>query len=247
MLIVVAILLSLISLVSTLAGGLIAVRIGERKRVVLGLAAGVMLGVVAFDLIPDALAESSYTVAGVPGAVVAAVVGFFTVHILEQATAIHVGHESEFGRHTHDFRSVGIVAACGLIFHSMLDGLSIGVGFQTGTALGVSVAIAVICHDFADGFNAFTIPTLYGNAHRRALLLLWLDALAPVVGAVIGTLVHIPADLAGLYLGYFAGFLLYLATADILPEAHAGRPSRLVLLCTIAGAAFMFVVAALNH
>ncbi|WP_068024628.1 ZIP family metal transporter [Nocardia mexicana] len=242
-----AILLSLISFCSTLVGGLVAVRIGDRKRIVLGLAAGVMLGVVAFDLLPDALEESKYTVAGVPGALIAGVVGFFTVHIIEQATAIHVGHENEFGSHTHDFQSVGILAACGLIFHSMLDGLSIGVGFQTGTALGISVAIAVICHDFADGFNAFTIPTLYGNAHRRALLLLWLDALAPVVGAVIGTLIHIPSNLAGLYLGYFAGFLLYLATGDILPEAHAGKPSRLVLLCTVAGAAFMFVVAALNH
>ncbi|RDI52077.1 ZIP family zinc transporter [Nocardia mexicana] len=247
MLVGVAILLSLISFCSTLVGGLVAVRIGDRKRIVLGLAAGVMLGVVAFDLLPDALEESKYTVAGVPGALIAGVVGFFTVHIIEQATAIHVGHENEFGSHTHDFQSVGILAACGLIFHSMLDGLSIGVGFQTGTALGISVAIAVICHDFADGFNAFTIPTLYGNAHRRALLLLWLDALAPVVGAVIGTLIHIPSNLAGLYLGYFAGFLLYLATGDILPEAHAGKPSRLVLLCTVAGAAFMFVVAALNH
>ncbi|MCM6774820.1 ZIP family metal transporter [Nocardia sp. CDC159] len=242
-----AILLALVSMCSTLVGGYVAARIGERKRLVLGLAAGVMLGVVAFDLLPDALAESQYEVAGVPGALIAAVVGFFTVHIIEQEMAVHVGHEHEFGAHTHDFASVGLLAAGGLIFHSMLDGLSIGVGFQAGSALGFSLAIAVICHDFADGFNAFTIPTLYGHARRRAVLLLWLDALAPVVGALIGTLIHVPANLAGLYLGYFAGFLLYLATADILPEAHAGRPSRSVLLCTIGGAVFMFGVSMLNH
>ncbi|MFF0489571.1 ZIP family metal transporter [Nocardia sp. NPDC004068] len=242
-----AILLALVSMCSTLLGGLVAARIGERKRLVLGLAAGVLLGVVAFDLLPDALAESHYEVAGVPGALIAGVVGFFTVHIIEQEMAVHVGHENEFGAHSHDFQSVGLIAACGLVFHSMLDGLSIGVGFQTGTALGLSVAIAVICHDFADGFNAFTIPTLYGNAHRRAVVLLVLDAIAPVVGALIGTLVRVPANLAGLYLGYFAGFLLYLATGDILPEAHAGRPSRLVLACTIGGAGLMFGVSVLNH
>lgn len=242
-----AIVLALVSMCSTLLGGFVAARIGDRQRLVLGLAAGVLLGVVAFDLLPDALAESRYTVAGVPGALIAGVVGFFTVHIIEQEMAVHVGHEREFGSHTHDFSSLGLLAACGLIFHSMLDGLSIGIGFQAESSLGVSVAIAVICHDFADGFNAFTIPTLYGNARRRALVLLWLDALAPVLGAVVGTLIHVPRHLAGLYLGYFAGFLLYLATADILPEAHAGRPSRAVLLATIAGAALMFGVAALNH
>ncbi|MEU6564268.1 ZIP family metal transporter [Nocardia nova] len=242
----VAILLALVSMCSTLVGGLVASRMGERTRLILGLAAGIMLGVVAFDLIPDALAESDQVVAGVPGVLVAAVIGFFTIHIIEREMAIHIGHEQEFGRHTHDFQAVGLVATAGLIFHSLLDGLSIGVGFQAGSALGISVAIAVISHDFADGFNAFTIPTLYGNARRRALTLLGLDALAPVVGAIIGTVIRVPAHVAGLYLGYFAGFLLYLATSDILPEAHSGKPSRAVLFCTIAGTAAMFGVAALQ-
>jgi len=38
------------------------------------------------------------------------------------------------------------------------------------------------------------------------------------------------------------GILLYLATSDILPEAHASHPSRLTLACTIAGAGFMWLV-----
>ncbi|MBO0854207.1 MAG: ZIP family metal transporter [Nocardia sp.] len=250
-----AIVLALISMASTLSGGLIAARIGDRKRLVLGLAAGVMLGVVAFDLLPDALSGSARTVSGVPGALVAAVIGFFTIHIIEREMAIHVGHEQDFGSHTHGhsqghghgFESVGLLATGGLIFHSLLDGLSIGVSFQTGAALGISVAIAVISHDFADGFNAFTIPTLYGTERRRALTLLGLDALAPPVGAVIGTLIRIPDEWTGWYLGYFAGFLLYLATSDILPEAHSGKPSRTVLFCTLAGVALMFGVAALSN
>jgi len=44
------------------------------------------------------------------------------------------------------------------------------------------------------------------------------------------------------YLGFFAGILLYLATSDILPEAHASHPTRLTLACTIAGAGFMWLV-----
>lgn len=242
-----AILLGLVSMCSTLLGGFVALRIGDRKRLVLGLAAGVMLGVVFFDLLPEALADARPPVHGVPVALLAAVAGFFTIHIIERSMAVHRGHEDEYGSHTHGLESVGLLAAAGLIFHSMLDGVGIGLGFQAGSSVGIAVAIAVICHDFADGFNAFTIPTLYGSARARALLVLGLDALAPVVGAVIGTVIHVPADLVGLYLGYFAGFLLYLATSDILPEAHAGRPSRLVLLYTVIGAALMFGVAVLNN
>ncbi|MEU8897461.1 ZIP family metal transporter [Nocardia sp. NPDC048505] len=242
-----AILLAVLSMGMTLVGGLVAVRIGERKRLVLGLAAGVMLGVVAFDLLPEALEQEQHEVLGVPVPLLAAVVGFLTVHIMERAVAIHTGYEDEFGSHHHGFESVGLLAASGLVFHSMLDGLSIGFGFQAGAGVGVAVAIAVIAHDFADGFNTFTIATLYGNQRRRGYLLLGLDAVAPVVGAIIGTLIHVPAELVGLYLGYFAGFLLYLATADILPEAHAGKPSTAPLFCTLAGVGFMFAIAALSH
>ncbi|WP_062983641.1 ZIP family metal transporter [Nocardia anaemiae] len=241
-----AILLALVSMCSTLVGGLVAVRIGDRRHLVLGLAAGVLLGVVFFDLLPEALDQYGGSVLGVPAALIATVVGFLTIHLIERAVAVHTGHEGEFGAHKHGFESVGLVAAAGLIFHSTLDGLGIGLGFQAGATVGIAVAIAVICHDFADGFNTFTITTLYGSAHRRALTLLTLDAIAPVVGAVIGTVVQVPAGTVGLYLGYFAGFLLYLATADILPEAHAEHPSRLTLACTVTGAILMLVVAALS-
>ncbi|UGT58081.1 ZIP family metal transporter [Nocardia asteroides] len=242
-----AIVLSLVSMLSTLLGGFVAMRIGDRKHLVLGLAAGVMLGLVAFDLIPEALEQTTAEVYGVPAVLIAAVVGFMSLHIIERAVAIHTGHEQEFGAHHHGFESVGLLAAAGLIFHSTLDGFGIGLGYQAGATVGLSVAIAVICHDFADGFNTFTIPTLYGSARKRAFTLLGLDAIAPVVGAILGTIIKVPEQWIGLYLGYFAGFLLYLATADILPEAHAEHPSRLTLLLTVLGVGAMFVVAAISH
>ncbi|CAM5236732.1 hypothetical protein SGLAM104S_05650 [Streptomyces glaucescens] len=46
----------------------------------------------------------------------------------------------------------------------------------------------------------------------------------------------------GGYLGFFGGALLYLAAAEILPEAHHEHPARPTLLCTVAGAAFIWLV-----
>ncbi|WP_375492093.1 ZIP family metal transporter [uncultured Jatrophihabitans sp.] len=242
-----AILVSLVALLSTLGGGLVALRIRDRLHLVLGLAAGVMLGVVGFDLLPEALEQAGRLVFGVPAALLTAIAGFLTIHVVERSMAMHRAHEHEFEAHHHGLRSVGIAAASALVVHSLLDGVGIGLGFQSGAGVGVAVAIAVIAHDFADGFNTFTITSLYGNARRRALTLLALDALAPVAGAVLGTLVHVSSLAIGLYLGYFAGFLLYLATADILPEAHAGHPSRATLASTVGGVALMWVVVGLSH
>ena len=245
-----AILFSLIAFCSTLTGGAIAIRARDKLHLVLGLAAGVLLGVAAFDLLPEALAHSGSEIFGVPRAMLALIAGFFTVHIVERSLAIHRGHEGEFashGGHSHDLQSVGLLAGGGLVLHSTLDGLGIGLAFQAGHGIGIAVAVAVIAHDFADGFNTFTITSLYGNARKRALMLLVMDAIAPVAGATIALAFHVPEGAIGIYLGYFAGFLLYLATSDILPEAHARHASRLTLVFTVAGAGFMWLVVGLSQ
>jgi zinc and cadmium transporter len=132
-----------------------------------------------------------------------------------------------------------------LVLHSTMNGFAIGAAFQVGTSVGIVVALAVIAHDFADGFNTYAVTALYGNDRRRAVMLLVLDTVAPVVGAALTLLIVIPAMILGLYLGFFAGFLLYLAVSDILPEAHASHPTQLTVGCTLAGVIAMWLVVGL--
>ena len=113
--------------------------------------------------------------------------------------------------------------------------------------LFLPVAVAVVAHDFADGFNTYTLTRVYGNARRRALTMLFADAAAPVVGAASTLFLTLPEPLLGGYLGLFGGALLYLAAAEILPEAHHEHPARSTLLCTIAGALFVWLVVGAAH
>ncbi|MEC3997880.1 ZIP family metal transporter [Actinacidiphila sp. DG2A-62] len=233
----------------TLVGGVVAQHIGDRRHLVLGLAAGLMLGVVGFDLLPEALENEPRHVFGVPAALLTFVLGFLALHVVERSVAIHRAHEGEYASHTHGHshahdpvKGVGLAAAAALVGHSVMDGFAIGAAFQAGDTVGVVVAIAVVAHDFADGFNTYTITRLYGNGRRRAQILLGADALAPVVGAAVTLAFTIPSGALGAYLGFFAGFLLYLATSDILPEAHSPHPSKTTLMCTVAGVALMWLV-----
>ncbi|WP_219462546.1 ZIP family metal transporter [Nonomuraea rhizosphaerae] len=241
------ILLSLAAFLMTLLGGLVADRVKKRRHLVLGAAAGVMLGVVAFDLLPEALSPDAATLGGVPVPMLMLALAFLGIHVAERSMAMHDAHEGDYASHRHTHAGVGLVAGAGLVVHSLLDGAAIGAAFQSDSTLAVAVAIGVIAHDFTDGFNTYTITSLYGNARRRALTLLVLDALAPVTGATLTTLITIPEGVLEAYLGLFSGFLLYLATADILPEAHAAnRATAPTLVATVAGAAFMWAVIALT-
>ncbi|MFE9766266.1 ZIP family metal transporter [Streptomyces sp. NPDC005808] len=239
-----AVLVALGAFLMTLAGGWTAQRVTDRRHLVLGLAGGLMLGVVGLDLLPEALHAAGEEVFGVPAALLLFVAGFLLAHLVERLLAARQaahGGEEKGGRAPE----VGLTAAAAMVGHSVMDGVAIGAAFQVGGGMGLAVALAVVAHDFADGFNTYTITSLYGNDRRKAIMMLVADAAAPVVGAASTLFVTIPEQLLGCYLGLFGGVLLYLAAAEILPEAHHEHPARSTLLCTVAGAGFIWLVVGL--
>jgi len=206
----------------------------------MGFTAGVLVGLVAFDLLPEIFSLVTEQRVNSVGPMLALVGGFLLFHIAEKSMLIHHAHEDEYTGNKHP--TVGILSALALSGHSFLDGVGIGLGFQVNTAVGVIVALAVVAHDFSDGLNTVTLMLVNHNTSRRAFGLLLLDAFAPVLGALSTLLFTIPAAWLPIYLGFFAGFLLYIGASDILPEAHSERSTRATLLLTVLGAAFAFAV-----
>jgi ZIP family zinc transporter len=171
---------------------------------------------------------------------VALVLGFLGFHVIEKSILIHAAHETEYGPHSHP--TVGLASAFALSGHSLADGIAIGLAFQVGSRVGLAVGLAVVGHDFADGINTMALMLAHGNSRRRSVLLLLADAIAPLIGAGSTLLFTLPDTALLLYLGAFAGFLLYIGASDILPEAHADHPAARTLLMTILGAAAMWVL-----
>jgi ZIP family zinc transporter len=234
------ILLSLSTFVSTFLGGMFALRNKDRLHRILGFTAGVLLGVVAFDLLPEIFELTQKLGVEPTLAMVALVVGFLAFHIAEKLTIIHNVHEMEYGSHRHP--KVGVLSALALSAHSFLDGVGIGLAFQVNAKVGLAVAFAVIAHDFSDGLNTVTLMLSHKNTDRKALVFLILDALAPLLGAASTLLFTVSDSVLLLYLGFFAGFLLYIGASDILPEAHSKHPSKFTLALTIAGTVLIFLV-----
>ncbi|MER5462763.1 MULTISPECIES: ZIP family metal transporter [unclassified Streptomyces] len=238
-----AVFVALGAFLMTLFGGWTAQRVTDRRHLVLGLAGGLMLGVVGLDLLPEALEAAGHKVFGVPQGLLLFVGGFLAAHLVERLLAVrqaaHGADEAE------RVPQVGLTAAAAMVGHSLMDGIAIGAAFQVGGGMGAAVALAVVTHDFADGFNTYTITSLYGNTRRKAIAMLVADALAPIAGAASTLLFTLPVELLGSYLGFFAGALLYLAAAEILPEAHHAHPARSTLLCTAGGVGFIWLVVGL--
>ena len=236
----IAVVLAVATFLSTLLGGLVALKSRRALHRLLGYTAGVLIGVVAFDILPEIFKSLTEQHRTTTGAMVALVFGFLAFHIIEKSILIHHSHEEEYEVHHHP--QVGVASALALSGHSFLDGVGIGLGFQAGNAVGIAVAIAVIAHDFSDGLNTVNLMLVNKNTSRRAVTLLLLDALAPVLGALVTLLFSLNGNGLTLYLGFFAGFLLYIGASEILPEAHSKHSSYLTIFMTIVGATFMFII-----
>ena len=232
--------LAFATFISTFLGGLFSIKNKDRLHLVMGFTAGVLLGVVAFDIFPELFELVSETGSKPIYAMIALVVGFLLFHILEKSIILHHAHEEEYSDHKHPH--VGIASALALTGHSLMDGVGIGLGFQVSNAVGLLVAIAVISHDFTDGMNTITLMLSNKNTLKSAKWFLFFDALAPVVGAFSTLFFVVPHSFLLLYLGFFAGFLLYIGASDILPEAHSTHSSWKTIALTIAGTAFIFII-----
>jgi len=230
----------LMTFVSTFLGGLFGLRYKEKIHLILGLTAGIILGVIAFDIFPEIIElTNKLGVSPIP-TMIALVAGFMVFHIAEKVLLIHHSHEDQYGPHTHP--TVGKFQALALAGHSFLDGVGVGLGFQISPETGVFVAIAVVAHDFADGLNTVSLMLRHKNNDRRAMQFLFIDAIAPVLGILSTLFFTLSEKTLLLYLGFFAGFLLYIGVSDILPEAHSKNSSLKTVGMTVLGVVLIFII-----
>ena len=232
--------LSLCAAAAALVGGFVAIKNRRHLNLTLGFTAGIILGLVAFDLLPEIFSIAAETSIDPIWPMIALVSGFLLFHIVEKFILIHSASEKEYGPHHHP--AVGVAGAVALVGHSLLDGISIGIAFQVSPSVGSAVAIAVIGHRFADGFNATNVMLHHKNKLSRAKIMLYIAAVMPIIGGLSTLLFTLSESVLAIYLGFFAGFLLYIGASDILPQAHSKHSSRSTIAATVLGTLFIFLV-----
>ncbi len=226
-------LLSIFTFLSTLLGGLLAIRFKNKLGLILGFSAGAVIGVVFFDLLPESfsLGENKFTVSTISSVVVA---GFLFYMLLDRLSVLHTHQHGNNNNHR------GKLGASSLSIHSFLDGVAIGVAFQVSIPIGILIAVAVIAHDFADGVNTVSVILKDGGENKLAYRWLFIDAAAPILGVVSTMLFKIPDTAFSILLAIFSGFFLYIGASDLLPESGEKHPGFSVTIMTILGVGLLY-------
>jgi len=213
----------------------------------MALAAGMVVATALADLLPEAVELMGEGAGRLP--VAAAVIAGYLAFSLVDAVIHAQTWERQHAGHDHDAHphavvepdaspsALGLARSAGMILHSTLDGVAIGLGFHASPELGLLVGIAVITHDFADGMNVVTLAFAAGHGVWPARIALALDAVAPAAGVAIGSLIPLSPYVLGVLLAAFAGVFLAIGAGHLLPEAQHRRPG---------GAPYLVLVAALG-
>jgi zinc transporter ZupT len=222
--------------ISTILGGLLAIRFKDKLHLILGFSAGAVLGVALFDLLPEAieLTKETYPVQLV---MIFVALGFSVYMLLDRFSLVHGHDEACCENPSHN----GKLGASALTFHSFLDGFGIGLAFKVSPAIGWVVALAVLTHDFSDGIN--TVNMILKNKGERKAALKWLlaDALAPAVGVLATSFLTVSGTSLGLILSVFVGLFLYISASDLIPESHHRHPAIWTSVSTIIGMVVIYV------
>ncbi|HVX58293.1 MAG TPA: ZIP family metal transporter [Candidatus Saccharimonadales bacterium] len=233
-------LFTLAASLAALAGGLTALKSRHWLNRALALTAGLVLGLVMFDLLPEIFDivhadnfDSAYPM-------IAMAAGFLSFHLFERFMPLHESSEEAYSPHRHP--RLGTARAIALTGHSFMDGLSIGVAFQVSSSVGLAVALAVVGHRFADGFDTTTFMIFHKN--KLSHIKNWLNVVVimPVVGGLLSLLFDLSEKVLAVYLGFFAGLVLYIAASNLLPMAHSKDNPRSSFVLTMLGVVFLFVV-----
>ena len=258
---------TLAGVVGTGIGGLIGALLQKDSNrtvsLLLSCAGGVMLSVVCFDLVVEAI-ETNVGILTVIGSIaIGVVVTFVLNYLIDRKTNPEVPHIDENHPKTADDLDelihsnhleqhyanrdnkmglfvAGVVMACAIALHNVPEGMTIGASYASNNGVmgsaALILAVLIGMHNIPEGMTV-SVPLISGGMKRwKAVLITACSGIPTILGALLGYLLgEIGAMGLCLSLGFASGAMLYVVFGEILPQAILMYHSKLPAFSTIFG------------
>ena len=230
----------------------------------LSFAAGVMIAVVCFDLLSEALVESGvFLVIGglAAGYIIIALLNAWidketnsevahideshpkTADSLEELThANHLKEHMEGRQPRSGLFIAGLIMAAAIALHNIPEGMVIGSSFaKTADELilnraGITMAIVIGLHNIPEGM-AVAVPLISGGMPKwKAVMITAITGAPTIIGALMGYYIGVLGPVAlALALSFASGAMLYVVFAELIPESILMWKSKLPAMAILIG------------
>ena len=258
---------TLAGVVGTGLGGLIGALLQKDSNrtvsLLLSFAGGVMLSVVCFDLVTEAVEANTGVWTAVMAIAIGVAVTYFLNYLIDKRTNPEVPHIDEnhpktaddldeliHSDHWNQHRAkqdtklglfvAGIVMASAIALHNVPEGMTIGASYASNDGVmgsaALVLAVLIGLHNIPEGM-AVSVPLISGGMTKwKAVLLTAASGIPTILGALLGYLLgEIGAFGLALSLGFASGAMLYVVFGEILPQSILMYHSKLPAFSAIAG------------
>lgn len=196
----------------TTLGGIIGVVIKKHSNkflsFILSFASGLMMAVICFDLLPEALGISN-----IVNVIIGTIVGIVSMIFCDFLVERKFSTNHKFNNNSNNLLKTGIIVSIGLAIHNFPEGLAIGSGFEASLKLGLSLAIAICLHDVPEGIS-MAVPMKNGGMKiSKVIFYVILSGVTTGIGAFFGAIIgSISQEIIAMCLSFAAGAMLYIVS-----------------------------------
>ena len=196
----------------------------------MGLAGGLMLAVVVFELIPEAVDKIN-----IPRTIAFYSLGIAIIMLIEFIFSKKQGEKS--------YKQIAFITALGLMLHNLPEGIIMGFGFLVEESLGIEMSIIIAIHDIPEGI-AVTAPLMASKVKpSKIMLYAFLTALPTALGAAIGiSLGGVSESTLGAYLALASGIMMYVIFGELIPESNKLSSGIMTTLSVITGLTLGYIM-----
>lgn len=217
--------------VGTFIGGLFSVMIHKPDdRTVawmLSFAAGIMLSIISFDLMPEA-----YGIGGFFIVTLGLAMGLLIVFAAEKM--IPSQKLSRYKGKKLSYIKMSLIIMISMSLHNFPEGIAVGSSAVYSENLGLKIGILIAAHDIPEGMSVGVPLVMAGASPLSVILLTMLTGLPTAFGAVFGAVLGgISKYFIAFCLSSAASSMLYVSSSELIPEAnvlHKGKSTAVFLL-----------------
>ena len=219
----------------TTLGGILGVTIKKHSNKFLGsilsFASGLMMAIICFDLIPEAMEISN-----IVNVILGIVFGIFVMIFCDLLVQKKFNNRVIKEKNSNSLLKTGIIVSIGLAIHNFPEGLAIGSGFGASIKLGLSLAIAICLHDIPEGISMAVPMKNGGMKASKVIYYVVLSGVTTGIGAFFGAIIgSISEQIIAICLSFAAGAMLYIVSGELIPESNKLYHGRMGAIGNIVG------------
>lgn len=217
--------------IGTCIGGLFSIMIHKPSHKTLAgmlcFAAGIMLSIISFDLIPEAFAIGGFFIVTLGLAI-----GLLIVFMAEKLIPTH--KLKQYKGKKLSYIRMSLIIMISMSLHNFPEGVAVGSSAVYSENLGLKIGILIAAHDIPEGMSVGVPLIMAGASPLSVMLLTLLTGLPTAFGAVFGAVLGgISKYFISFCLSAAASSMLYVSANELIPEAnilHRGRSNAVFLL-----------------